>query len=81
MSEDARSNIGWIIIGLILFSILKNFFVVIFYGAASARMRIREIFDAEDMEEESNSTSDEAFENKRRPSTISDNSSDDLDDD
>ena len=32
-TEETRNDIGWIIIGLILFSIVKNFAVVILFGA------------------------------------------------
>ena len=32
-SEDTRNNVGWAIIGLIIFSIVKNFLIVIHFGA------------------------------------------------
>jgi len=58
MSEKARKEVGWGIIGLILFSVLKNFGVVIYFGYRSVRQKLRQIFSAEDEMEDSPSDSD-----------------------
>lgn len=52
---------------------------MLYHGATSVRQRLREIFDADDMQNESNDTSDEDYADKKRPSTISDGSDDDSD--
>jgi len=48
MSDSTRKEIGWGIIGLILFSVLKNFGVVIYFGFKSVKQKLRQLFSAED---------------------------------
>jgi len=48
MSHSTRKEIGWAVIGLIMFSVLKNFGVVIYFGFQSVRQKLRQLFTAED---------------------------------
>ena len=58
MELKYKNGIGWFIIGAILFSVLKNLVVILYFGASHVRQRMREVFDAEDQERDSASTSD-----------------------
>lgn len=58
MNEKEKVNLGWVIIALIIFSCVKNFCVVIYFGFISARKQLREMFGAEDDMKDSAHTSD-----------------------
>lgn len=49
---------GWVIIILICFSVLKNFIIVIYFGFIKARLQLRQLFNAEDEDVDSKHTSD-----------------------
>ena len=58
MEAKYKNGLGWFIIGVILFSVLKNLIVILYFGASHVRQRMRELFDSEDQEKDSASTSD-----------------------
>lgn len=58
MKPEKKTKIGWIIICFILFSVIKNFLIVLYFGFIQARRKLRELFDAEDEEKDSPVTSD-----------------------
>lgn len=48
MNLDVKKNLGWLIIGLIMFSVLKNFAVVIYFAIIKARTSLALIFESDD---------------------------------
>ncbi len=56
--EDSKI-LGWVIIFIMLFSILKNLFVVFYFGFWNMRKKMKSIFSAEDEKLDSPHTSDE----------------------
>jgi len=58
MTEKKKKDLGWLIIGLILFSVVKNFAVVLYFGYMSIREKLRQMFDAEDEQADSPTTED-----------------------
>ena len=58
MTSSERINFGWGIICLILFSVVKNFGIVIYFGFFSAKKKLTEMFAADDQQKDSPHTSD-----------------------
>lgn len=58
MAMEEKKSFGWGIIIMILFSVAKNFGVVIYFGYYKLRKRMRSMFDAEDNQKDSPHTSD-----------------------
>ena len=58
MTNSERINFGWGIICLILFSVVKNFGIVIYFGFFTAKKKLAEMFSADDMQKDSPHTSD-----------------------
>jgi len=58
MSNSERINFGWAIIALILFSVVKNFGIVIYFGFYTAKKKLAEMFQADDQQRDSPHTSD-----------------------
>ena len=48
MDLDSKKNMGWVIIIIVMFSVLKNFGIVIYFGIKSARKGFDKIFGQED---------------------------------
>ena len=47
-TPDEQKQLGWGIIMLIMFSVCKNFSVVIYFGVKGAREKLRKMFSADD---------------------------------
>ena len=48
MQADEKKNLGWGIVLLIMFSVCKNFGVVLYFGMREARKKMHKMFLAED---------------------------------
>lgn len=48
MDIDSKKNMGWIIILIMMFSILKNLFVLLYFGFLNMRKKMKAMFSAED---------------------------------
>jgi len=59
MTIEESKNLGWIIIFIMLFSILKNLFVVLYFGFLNMRKKMKSMFSAEDEALDSPHTSDD----------------------
>lgn len=44
IGTDSKTSLGWAIIVLILLSVLKNFFVVIYFGVQKVQRQLRDMF-------------------------------------
>lgn len=60
MAIEDKKNLGWVIIIIMMFSILKNLFVVLYFGFLNMRKKMREMFSAEDDQIDTPHTSDDA---------------------
>ncbi len=58
MPIEDKKSLGWIIIFIMLFSILKNLFVVLYFGFLNMRKKMKSMFSAEDEQLDSPHTSD-----------------------
>jgi hypothetical protein len=58
MDIESKKNLGWIIILIMLFSVLKNLFVVLYFGFVNMRKKMKSMFSAEDEALDSPHTSD-----------------------
>lgn len=58
MDVDSKKNLGWIIILIMMFSILKNLFVLLYFGFLNMRKKMKAMFSAEDEQLDSPHTSD-----------------------
>lgn len=52
-------NIGWIVIFIMIFSIVKNLFVVLYFGFLTMRKKMKSMFSAEDEALDTPHTSDD----------------------
>lgn len=59
MDVDSKKNLGWIIILIMMFSILKNLFVLLYFGFLNMRKKMKAMFSAEDEALDSPHTSDD----------------------
>jgi hypothetical protein len=59
MDIDEKKSLGWIVIFIMLFSILKNLFVVLYFGFVNMRKKMKSMFSAEDEALDSPHTSDD----------------------
>jgi flagellar biosynthesis/type III secretory pathway M-ring protein FliF/YscJ len=59
MDIDESKKLGWIIIIIMLFSIVKNLFVVLYFGFVNMRKKMKAMFSAEDEALDSPHTSDD----------------------
>eukprot|EP00347_Sterkiella_histriomuscorum_P013631 403363980 len=59
MDSNQKKNYGWGIIALIMFSVCKNFGVVIYFGVQKTQEKLRKMFSADDQLKDSPQTSDE----------------------
>jgi flagellar biosynthesis/type III secretory pathway M-ring protein FliF/YscJ len=59
MDIDSKKNLGWIIILIMLFSIMKNLFVLLYFGFINMRKKMKAMFSAEDEQLDSPHTSDD----------------------
>ena len=59
MDVDSKKNLGWIIILIMMFSILKNLFVLLYFGFLNMRKKMKAMFSAEDEQLDSPHTSDD----------------------
>ena len=59
MSVEESKSLGWVIIFIMLFSILKNLFVLLYFGFLNMRKKMKSMFSAEDEALDSPHTSDE----------------------
>eukprot|EP00347_Sterkiella_histriomuscorum_P005340 403356986 len=59
MDPSSKKDLGWGIIGLIMFSVCKNFGVVIYFGIQKTQEKLRKMFSADDQLKDSPHTSDE----------------------
>jgi flagellar biosynthesis/type III secretory pathway M-ring protein FliF/YscJ len=58
MTIEESKSLGWIIIFIMLFSILKNLFVLLYFGFLNMRKKMKSMFSAEDEQLDSPHTSD-----------------------
>eukprot|EP00347_Sterkiella_histriomuscorum_P006839 403351236 len=61
LGPDDLKDYGWGIVILILFSVIKNFSVVIYFGVLQARKKIKQMFQEEDLQKDSPHTSDDEY--------------------
>eukprot|EP00347_Sterkiella_histriomuscorum_P016386 403353386 len=61
LGPDELKEYGWGIVILILFSVIKNFSVVIYFGVMQARKKIKQMFQEEDLQKDSPHTSDDEY--------------------
>eukprot|EP00347_Sterkiella_histriomuscorum_P011981 403370353 len=61
LGPDELKEYGWGIVILILFSVIKNFSVVIYFGVLQARKKIKQMFQEEDLQKDSPHTSDDEY--------------------
>ncbi len=59
MAIEDKKNLGWIVILIMMFSILKNLFVVLYFGFLNMRKKMKAMFSAEDEQIDSPHTSDD----------------------
>ena len=59
MAIEDKKNLGWIIIFIMIFSILKNLFVLLYFGFINMRKKMKAMFSAEDEALDSPHTSDD----------------------
>ncbi len=59
MTIEESKNLGWVVIFIMLFSILKNLFVVLYFGFVNMRKKMKSMFSAEDEQLDSPHTSDD----------------------
>jgi flagellar biosynthesis/type III secretory pathway M-ring protein FliF/YscJ len=58
MPVEENKSLGWVIIFIMLFSILKNLFVLLYFGFLNMRKKMKSMFSAEDEQLDSPHTSD-----------------------
>jgi hypothetical protein len=58
MPVEESKSLGWVIIFIMLFSILKNLFVLLYFGFLNMRKKMKSMFSAEDEALDSPHTSD-----------------------
>ncbi len=58
LTAEERTNFGWLIIVLILFSVAKNLVIVIWFGIVSTKKTLNSMFGGEDKEIDSFHTDD-----------------------
>jgi len=59
MPIEEKKNLGWIVIFIMIFSILKNLFVLLYFGFINMRKKMKAMFSAEDEALDSPHTSDD----------------------
>ena len=59
MPIEEKKNLGWIVIFIMIFSILKNMFVLLYFGFINMRKKMKAMFSAEDEALDSPHTSDD----------------------
>lgn len=59
MAIEDKKNLGWIVILIMMFSVLKNLFVVMYFGFLNMRKKMKSMFSAEDEAIDSPHTSDD----------------------
>jgi hypothetical protein len=59
MAIEDKKNLGWIVIFIMIFSILKNLFVLLYFGFINMRKKMKAMFSAEDEALDSPHTSDD----------------------
>ncbi len=57
LTPTNKTNLGWLIVAVIVLSAIGNFTVVIYFGAQKLQRKIRDMFGEEDFQDDSPNTS------------------------
>jgi hypothetical protein len=57
LTATNKTNLGWLIVAVIVLSAVGNFTVVIYFGAQKLQRKIRDMFGEEDYQDDSPNTS------------------------